>query len=164
MNVNDKIAGLSAGRRGKVEARAAELIGEELTLRELRSGAEADSGSGGEGPRHHAGQRFAAGEAERSAAFDAAEDGGGAAGGGTGGVALQNRQARRIQESEGVALNQFTHDAVPEKLSALRTEEYFRERAARADWEKAKRISTKAGKGKAPVARDEVVGRGGSPL
>ena len=59
-----------------------------------------------------------------------------------------------------MALNQFTHDAVPEKLSALRTEEYFRERAARADLEKAKRILKKAGKGTPPVAGDEVAGRG----
>jgi hypothetical protein len=36
VNVDQKIRGLSAARRKKVEARAAELIAEELTLRELR--------------------------------------------------------------------------------------------------------------------------------
>ena len=36
VNVNRKIGKLSAARRKKVEARAAELIAEELTLRELR--------------------------------------------------------------------------------------------------------------------------------
>lgn len=36
VNVNGKIAALTSGGRRKVEARAAESIGEELTLRELR--------------------------------------------------------------------------------------------------------------------------------
>jgi len=35
-NVNDKIRKLSPAQRKKVEARAAELIAEEMTLRELR--------------------------------------------------------------------------------------------------------------------------------
>src|SRR3990172_5250962 len=35
-NVNDKIRKLSAAQRKKVEARAAQLIAEEMTLRELR--------------------------------------------------------------------------------------------------------------------------------
>ena len=35
-NVDDKIKKLSPARRKKVEARAAELIAEEMTLRELR--------------------------------------------------------------------------------------------------------------------------------
>ena len=39
-------------------------------------------------------------------------------------------EARRVSETEGVALNQFINVAVAEKLSALRTEEYFRERGA----------------------------------
>jgi len=49
-------------------------------------------------------------------------------------------EARRVTEAEGVALNQFINVAVAEKLSALRTEEYFRERAERGDVAKAKRI------------------------
>jgi transcriptional regulator with XRE-family HTH domain len=36
VNVNDKVRKLSSSRRKKVEARAAELIAEEMTLRELR--------------------------------------------------------------------------------------------------------------------------------
>lgn len=36
VNVNDKIKKLSPARRKKVEARAAELIAEEMSLRELR--------------------------------------------------------------------------------------------------------------------------------
>jgi transcriptional regulator with XRE-family HTH domain len=36
VNVNDKIKKLSPNQRKKVEARAAELIAEEMTLRELR--------------------------------------------------------------------------------------------------------------------------------
>jgi hypothetical protein len=65
-------------------------------------------------------------------------------------------EARRVSESEGVALNQFINVAVAEKLSALRTEEYFRERSTRADIAKAKRILKRAGKGKPPVPGDEI--------
>ena len=36
-------------------------------------------------------------------------------------------EAKRLSERDGVALNQFINVAVAEKLSALRTEEYFRE-------------------------------------
>jgi DNA-binding XRE family transcriptional regulator len=36
VNVNDKIRKLSPAQRNRVEARAAELIAEEMTLRELR--------------------------------------------------------------------------------------------------------------------------------
>jgi hypothetical protein len=45
-------------------------------------------------------------------------------------------EARRVAESEGVALNQLINVAVAEKLSALRTDDYFGERAARANIEK----------------------------
>lgn len=37
VNVNDKVRKLTPARRKKVEARAAELIAEEMTLRELRT-------------------------------------------------------------------------------------------------------------------------------
>jgi hypothetical protein len=49
-------------------------------------------------------------------------------------------EARRVSEAEGVALNQFINVAVAEKLSALRTEEYFRERGLRASVHKAKKL------------------------
>jgi hypothetical protein len=65
-------------------------------------------------------------------------------------------EARRVSDSEGVALNQFINVAVAEKLSALRTEEYFRERSGRADIARARQILKRAGKGKPPVAGDKV--------
>jgi len=64
-------------------------------------------------------------------------------------------EARRVAESEGVALNQLINVAVAEKLSALRTESYFRERAERANIPKAKRILKRAGRGNPPVPGDE---------
>ena len=39
-------------------------------------------------------------------------------------------EARKVPEKEGVALNPFINVAVAEKLSAIRTEEYFHERAS----------------------------------
>jgi hypothetical protein len=42
-------------------------------------------------------------------------------------------EAERVAKAEGTTLNQFINVAVAEKLSALRTAEFFRERAARAD-------------------------------
>lgn len=65
-------------------------------------------------------------------------------------------EAKRVAESEGVALNQLINVAVAEKISALRTEEYFRERAGRANIGKAKRILKNAGRGKPAVAGNEV--------
>ena len=65
-------------------------------------------------------------------------------------------EARRVSESEGVALNQFINVAVAEKLSALRTEEYFRERANRGDVSRAKRLLKRAGRGNPPVPGDEL--------
>jgi hypothetical protein len=40
-------------------------------------------------------------------------------------------EARKVAKAEGVAMNQLINVAVAEKVSALRTEEYFAERAAR---------------------------------
>lgn len=65
-------------------------------------------------------------------------------------------EARKVAESEGVALNQFVNVAVAEKLSALRTERYFRERAALGDVEKALDVLNRAGVGKPPVEGDEL--------
>jgi len=64
-------------------------------------------------------------------------------------------EAKRVAGAEGVALNQLINVAVAEKLSALRTEDYFRERAGRGNVARAKRILKRAGRGKAPVAGDE---------
>lgn len=65
-------------------------------------------------------------------------------------------EARRVSETEGVALNQFINVAVAEKLSALRTEEYFRERAQRGNVAKVKRLLKRAGRGNPPVPGDEI--------
>lgn len=64
-------------------------------------------------------------------------------------------EAKRVAKSEGVALNQLINVAVAEKISALRTEDYFRERAARANIHKAKTILKRAGRGKSPIRGDE---------
>ena len=65
-------------------------------------------------------------------------------------------EARKVAETEGVALNQLINVAVAEKLSALRTESYFQERAAKADIPKALEILSRAGKGKPPMKGDEL--------
>jgi hypothetical protein len=65
-------------------------------------------------------------------------------------------EARKVAESDGVALNQFVNVAVAEKLSALRTESYFRERAARGDIQKALDILDRSGKGNPPMKDDEL--------
>lgn len=70
-------------------------------------------------------------------------------------VSLLN-EARRVAETEGVALNQFINVAVAEKLSAIRTDDYFRERAERGDVPRAKRILKRAGRGNAPAPGDEL--------
>jgi hypothetical protein len=46
-------------------------------------------------------------------------------------------EAKKVAKAEGVAVNQLINVAVAEKVSALRTEEYFAERAARGDIKKA---------------------------
>ena len=65
-------------------------------------------------------------------------------------------ELRKAAEAEGVALNQLINVAVAEKLSALRTEEYFRERGRRANRAETLRILERAGKGNAPVEGDEL--------
>jgi hypothetical protein len=65
-------------------------------------------------------------------------------------------EARKLAESEGVALNQLINVAVAEKVSALRTESYITERAGRADVPKALRILKRAGIGRPPIKGDEL--------
>ena len=43
------------------------------------------------------------------------------------------KEAERLAKAEGTTLNQFINVAVAEKVAALRTADYFRERAKRAD-------------------------------
>ena len=42
-------------------------------------------------------------------------------------------EAKKVAKAEGVAVNQLINVAVAEKVSALRTEDYFAERAAKGD-------------------------------
>jgi HicB family len=65
-------------------------------------------------------------------------------------------ELRKAAEAEGVALNQLINVAVAEKVSALRTEDYFRERGRRADRAETLRILERAGKGNPPIKGDEL--------
>jgi hypothetical protein len=65
-------------------------------------------------------------------------------------------EATKVAKAEGVAVNQLINVAVAEKVSALRTEGYFAERAAKGDIKKAFQVLKRAGKGNAPAAGDEL--------
>lgn len=65
-------------------------------------------------------------------------------------------EARRAAGNEGVALNQLINVAVAEKLAAIRTESFFRERARRANIPEAIGILTHMGEGNPPVKGDEL--------
>jgi HicB family len=67
--------------------------------------------------------------------------------------------ARRTAEAEGVALNQLINVAVAEKVSAIRTETFFRERARRANIPEAIEILSRMGKGNTPIKGDELPGK-----
>ncbi|NOX63358.1 MAG: M1 family metallopeptidase [Chloroflexi bacterium] len=54
-------------------------------------------------------------------------------------------ELRRVAKEEGTSINQFINIAVAEKLAALRTERYFRERMKRARPEDFIAILEKAG-------------------
>ena len=63
-------------------------------------------------------------------------------------------EARKTAESEGISLNQLFNLAIAEKISALRTEEFFSERGAR-DIRKARKLLKRVGK-EPPRQGDEV--------
>jgi hypothetical protein len=65
-------------------------------------------------------------------------------------------EARQAAEAEGVALNQLINVAVAKKLSALRTEKYFAERAGRASVPKALDILKRSGVGNPPTKGDKM--------
>ncbi len=65
-------------------------------------------------------------------------------------------EARKLAAAEGVALNQLINVAVAEKVSALRTESYIAERAARADIPQALRVLKRAGVGRPAAQGDEL--------
>lgn len=54
-------------------------------------------------------------------------------------------EVRKIAQEEGTTINQFINVAVAEKLSALKTEEYFKSRAIKGDRAAFRRILDKAG-------------------
>lgn len=66
-------------------------------------------------------------------------------------------EARKLAEAEGVALNQLINVAVAEKVSALRTESYLAERAARADLPRALGILRRSGVGRPTMKGDELL-------
>jgi hypothetical protein len=65
-------------------------------------------------------------------------------------------EARKLAEAEGVALNQLINVAVAEKISTLRTEQYFQERASRANRAETLRILARAGQENLPVEGDDL--------
>jgi len=65
-------------------------------------------------------------------------------------------EARKAASGEGVALNQLINIALAEKVSTLRTEAYFQERARRGNVPEALRIIKRAGVGNPPIEGDEL--------
>jgi len=63
-------------------------------------------------------------------------------------------EARQAAAAEGVALNQLINVAVAEKLSELRTEKYFAERAGQASIPKALAVLKRAVVGNPPANGD----------
>ena len=65
-------------------------------------------------------------------------------------------EARKVAESEGVALNQLFNVAVAEKLAALRTEKYFQERSRPPDRAETLQILDRAGTENFPMNGDKL--------
>lgn len=65
------------------------------------------------------------------------------------------RELEKVARDDGTSLNQFIVTAVAEKLSALRTADFFEERRARADVGAALEIMNRK-RGEAPRKGDEV--------
>lgn len=68
-----------------------------------------------------------------------------------------HQKAREMAEREGVSINQLVTTALAEKLSALLTEEYLAERAARGSREQYDRVLAKVSD-QHPIAGDEIEG------
>jgi hypothetical protein len=64
-------------------------------------------------------------------------------------------EAERLAKAEGTTLNQFINVAVAEKIAALRTADFFRERAGRANVEAALAVLDRVGDDEPPRAGDE---------
>ncbi|HTP32616.1 MAG TPA: hypothetical protein VMJ75_10610 [Candidatus Acidoferrales bacterium] len=73
-------------------------------------------------------------------------------------------EARKVAQSEGIALNQLINVAVAEKLSVLRTDEYFRQRAAGANIARALKILSRTGTGNPPMPGDELAPQKARPV
>jgi hypothetical protein len=71
-------------------------------------------------------------------------------------LASLKAEAEKVAAEEGTTLNQFINVAVAEKLAALRTQRYFRERAARADLDTFDGLLATAGE-ELPRPGDEIV-------
>jgi DNA-binding SARP family transcriptional activator len=71
-------------------------------------------------------------------------------------VALK-KEAERLAKEDGTTLNQFINIAVAEKISALRTAEFFARRGARGDVKKALEILSRAGNDDPPIEGDEIL-------
>ena len=66
-------------------------------------------------------------------------------------------EAERLAKAEGTTLNQFINVAVAEKIAALRTADYFRERARRANLSGALALLDRLGRDDPPQSGDELV-------
>lgn len=66
-----------------------------------------------------------------------------------------HRRLGELAEREGISINQFINSAVAEKLAALMTEEYLRERAERASAQRFDAVLAKL-PDTAPAAGDEI--------
>jgi hypothetical protein len=65
-------------------------------------------------------------------------------------------EARKVAKAEGVAVNRLINLALAEKVSALRTEVYFAERAVRGNVDEARRLVSRSGRGNPPMKGDEL--------
>ena len=61
---------------------------------------------------------------------------------------------REVSRRDGTSINQFVTTAVAEKLSAMRTADFFAERSSRADIDAARRLLRRSG-GQPPEPRDQ---------
>jgi len=66
-----------------------------------------------------------------------------------------HQHIREIAQKEGVSINQFISSAVAEKISAIMTEDYLKDRARRAKKSDFKKILDKVPKRK-PIPGDEL--------
>lgn len=64
------------------------------------------------------------------------------------------KEAEKRANEDGTSLNQFISSAVAEKLAAMSTAEYFRERRSRADFAAFDRVMSRKS-GEPPIAGDE---------